>query len=493
MPDLRSNHGRFATRYARRLARRRCGAFDFPPAARLARRPSAVSLPLALVTAICMITLHSTVRPVPAAETAGDPRAVAAAAPPPQGSLVIIGGGARHDNEAIWRRIVELARRPKPKVAVFPCASIYPLKNGRKAVDHFNRLGADAFLVPVAPTGLPDVDYRTAVRDPALVESVRSADVVFFIGGSQGKIRDALVDDQGRHTPLLDAVWDVYRRGGVVAGTSAGAAVMSRLMFRDAGNILATLAHGVSMGKELDHGLGFLDADWFVDQHCLVRGRFARSLVAMQTAQVPYGIGIDEDTAIVVERGVEAQVIGVRGAVLIDLSEAASAVAPANQAAAATGAENGEENKPQHGGEAFRIAKAKISYLNHGDRFHLKTLAISPSQEKLRDRKIDPAAPDFQPGGSKPLFYNDILGNTTLLDVLVRVIDHRDGRATGLAFDGAAAQKGPTTGFEFQFYRGPHSVGWQTEVRGATDSTIQNIYLDVRPVDIHGPIYSVRP
>ena len=72
-------------------------------------------------------------------------------------------------------------------------------------------------------------------------------------------------------------MWDVYRRGGVVVGTSAGAAVMSHIMYRDARNVLETLNKGVSMGHEIAYGLGFLDATWFVEQHSLTRGRFARA------------------------------------------------------------------------------------------------------------------------------------------------------------------------------------------------------------------------
>jgi len=431
------------------------------------RRSLTFTLAMALLGFSLLASNPTAVR---AEETGSDAPSVALAQQPPAGSLVIIGGSARHDNDAIWEKIVRLAHTSKPRIAVFPCASANPLRNGQKAVDHFIRLGANAFLVPVALSGIPDVDHREAVRNPSLVESVRSADGVFFIGGSQGKIRDSLVDEDGKNTPMLDAVWDVYRQGGVVAGTSAGAAIMSHIMYRDAGNILSTLAHGVRMGKEIDHGLGFLDSSWFVDQHCLVRGRFARAIVAMQAQKVPFGIGIDEDTAIVIERGVEAQVIGIRGAVLIDLSEAKS--------------------EEQHA--EFSIRQAKLSYLNHGDRFHLKTLAVTPTQEKQRDRKIDPASPEFRPSVSRRIFYNDILGNTTLLDVLSRVIDHKEGRATGLAFDGVAAQNGPTTGFEFKFYRGAGSLGWETDHNGTTDCTIQNIYMDICPVNIHGPIYSAR-
>lgn len=91
-----------------------------------------------------------------------------------------------------------------------------------------------------------------------------------------------LVNQDESPTPLLEAIWHVYRSGGLVAGTSAGAAVMSRAMFVEADFVLPVLTDGVQVGKEVDHGLGFLPRDCFVDQHFLTRGRFGRALVAMQ-------------------------------------------------------------------------------------------------------------------------------------------------------------------------------------------------------------------
>ena len=75
---------------------------------------------------------------------------------------------------------------------------------------------------------------------------------------------------------------------------------MSRIMFRSARSVLGTLLAGVTMGREIDYGFGFLNSEWFVDQHCLVRGRFARALVAMRAQGIDYGLGVDEDTAVVV-------------------------------------------------------------------------------------------------------------------------------------------------------------------------------------------------
>ena len=397
-------------------------------------------------------------------------RVESGASTPPKGALVIIGGSARHDNAAIWSEVLRLAGGPGKRIAVFPSASSYPIKNGERAVKLLRSHGADAFLVPLALSGFDGVRHDDVARDPHWVEQVRGAHGVFFIGGSQSRIREALVEADGANTPMLDAVWDVYHRGGVVSGTSAGAAIMSRVMFRDAGVVLNTLLHGVRMGKEMDHGLGFLDGDWFVDQHCLVRGRFARAIVAMQAQNMHFGLGIDEDTAVVVEHGGQARVVGNRGAVVLDLSQARTDSKSAN----------------------FNIHNARLTYLNHGDEIHLRTLAVTPNPQRAVDRTIDPRASDFKPSIQRRLFFLDVLANTTLVDIMHRVIDHQEGLAVGLAFDGGAATQGSTPGFEFRFYRGADSLGWETEDHGTTDCTVQNIHLDIRPVTVHGPLYGDR-
>ena len=384
-----------------------------------------------------------------------------------KGSLVIIGGSAQHDHDELWEEILEAAGGKGAKIAVIPAASQYPEQYGGRAVRMLNAAGADAFLVPLAPSGL-SVDCQTASHDPEIVKRVRQAGGVYFIGGIQARICQALVTKEGKPSPLLGAIWDMYRRGGMVAGTSAGAAIMSRLMFRDGGLPLALMCSGVKLGKEVDQGLGFLDHDWFVDQHCLVRGRFARTLVAMSSQHVTYGIGVDENSALVVEEGGAAHILGQRGAVVMDLSKARS--------------------DPSVAG--FNLQNAMLSYLNRGDALNLETLAITPSPEKLADRKIDPTAADFQPLAGRKLFFNDILANSVLPDVMRRTIEHRDGQAIGLAFDGEAAAQGPTTGFEFRFYRERDSRAWETAAFGGTDFTIQNIHLDIRPIEIHGPLYS---
>ena len=386
-----------------------------------------------------------------------------------RGSLVIIGGSERFDHREYWDNIVELAGGPGSRIAVFPTASGDPVRNGGLVISALNKAGADAFLVPVAWRKVP-TSPQEAVADPELVAEVRGSTGIFLIGGEQDRIVKALYTPEGGHTPMLEAIWDVYRKGGVIAGTSAGAAVMSRIMYRDADSVLETMLRGVRFGKEIDKGLGFLDGEWFVDQHCLVRGRFARTLVAMHDQGFKYGIGVDENSAVIVKNGKDVRVIGYKGALVMDLSRA--------------------EHDPDAKG--FNLKNVRLTYLDRGDRFDLKTLEVIPSDEKLEDEKIDPKSPNFRPELKRPLFTNDILGNTTVVDVMCKLMESIHGEAIGLAFDGAAARKQSVDGFEFKLTRDDDSVAWYTEAFGGDDYTVLNIRLDIRPIRIAGPLYDPK-
>jgi len=385
---------------------------------------------------------------------------------PAHGSLVILGGSERFDHIEYWEQIVELAGGPGCRIAVFPTASGDPVKKGGWVISALNKAGADAFLVPVAWRKMP-LSPQEAVADPELVEQVRESTGVFLIGGEQDKIVKALYTPEGQNTPMLDAVWDVYKKGGVIAGTSAGAAVMSRIMYRDADSVLETMLRGVHFGKEIDRGLGFLDGEWFVDQHCLVRGRFARTLVAMHDQGFKYGLGVDENSGVIVRNGKDLEVIGYKGALVLDLSRA--------------------QHDPKL--NRFNLKNVRLTYLDRGDRYDLKTRVVTPSDDKLDDEKLDPKSPDFRPYLDRPLFFNDILGNTTVADLMGKLMECIHAEAIGLAFDGIEARKHSVDGFEFKFTRDDDSVAWYTESHGGDDYTVLNIRLDIRPIRITGPLY----
>ncbi len=87
------------------------------------------------------------------------------------------------------------------------------------------------------------------------------------------------------------------------------------------------------------------------------------------------------------------------------------------------------------------------------------------------------------------MFANDILGNNTMPDLLMKLLDGTRSEATGLAFYGHIARVRPTKGFEFRFTRDRRSVGWFTEAFGNDNYTVLNIRLDIRPIFLPGPLY----
>jgi cyanophycinase len=393
------------------------------------------------------------------AVSAGAQSAMGPAPVPAKGTLVIAGGSLHFDNTAVWERIVQLAGGKGARIAVFPSASSNPKRAGTTLVEVLNRAGAQAFYVPVA-VRLDGTDYRQAVLDPALVAQVRSATGIFFSGGDQARITQALRTADGGSTPMLDAIWEVYRNGGVIAGTSAGAAIMSETMFYDARPILGLLKHGIRDGKDVARGLGFIGPDVFVDQHLLIRGRFARMMPAMLAKNYKLGLGVDENTAMVVS-GSSVEVIGYKGVLLVDLSDAST--------------------DPSVG--RFNIKNAKLSYLERGDKFDLATRTFTPSREKAGG-KIDPANPYFK----ATRFFPDILGNTAVVDLMQDLIDNRHTEMLGLAFGNPQGDM-PEVGFEFRFRKEADSVGYYTGALGTENYSVLNIHLDVRPVTMQLPLY----
>ena len=390
----------------------------------------------AIAVAILVLTVAG--RTTTADDQSDSPEAAPAVVP--RGSLVIIGGSERFRDRELWDTIVDLAGGEGAKIAIFPTAGGKdPAKSCAQVMKAFARAGAEPLVVPVA-WGEADRSVHEAVADPDLVQIVRNASGVYFVGGSQGRIADAMLDEEGRDTPMLAAIRDIYHDGGVIAGTSAGAAIMGQVMYRDAPSPLQILKHGVHYGEELDRGLGFLGPSWFVEQHCLVRGRFARAIVAMRSQGIPYGLGVDENTALV----------------------------------------------------GFNVQNVKLSYLDRGDSIDLETLAVTPAAEKSDEISLDPNAADFDPYYGHRMFYTDILGNATVADLLGRLIDNEEDEAIGLAFNGLDAREQPSDGFEFRFYRGPDSKGWYTESFGGEDYTVLGIHLDIRPISIAGPLYGDR-
>lgn len=400
-----------------------------------------------------------------AADEAGRHAAAEAGTP---GPAVAIGGALRYEHAAIWQRLVTLAGGQGARYVVLATASGDPAAVGARVVAALTAHGATAEALPVAPA-LAGTDAQSAARDPQMVERVRRAQGVFFTGGAQERIVDTL-QPGGEATPLLEAIHELHARGGVIAGTSAGAAVMSAVMFRDATDVTAVLKGALRPGREVDAGLGFAGEGLLVDQHFLRRGRLGRLLPLMLERDLTFGLGVEEDTAAIVHAGT-IEVVGAGGALFVDLAQASS--------------------DPSAG--AFNVSNARLSFLGDGDRLDVRTRVVTPAPARDGKGRLDLAAPDFKPYHERAPFLLDMLGDGAVLRAMTIAVDG-PGEVRGLAYDARPDASPPADlGFEFRFRRDALTQGWYSSASGTDAYTLARVRLDVMPVKLARPLYAPWP
>ena len=394
------------------------------------------------------------------------PAAVASAVAAAQGTVVAVGSGLRDDNDAVWGRLIELAGGQGARFAVFTAPSGEPDLSAAAIIGNLTRRGAVGEHIRVGPL-IAGQDLAAAVRDPAWVAKVDAAQAVYFSGGAQARLVDALRPG-GQSSPLLEAVRRLFARGGVVAGGSAGAAVMSEVMFRDPRqDVLALMKSPLREGSDIDRGFGFVRHDVIVDQHLIRRGRIGRLLALMQQTGKPLGLGIEEHTAVVV-RGDEVEVVGDRGVLLVDMTQA--------RHDAALG--------------AFNINGARLSLLDHGDRYHLQTRRLTPAAAKLPGR-LDVARAGFSGRPGVEVYgtahFNDMLADHMIVTALSRLVDQGRAEVRGLSFAARPAPDDaqPDLGFEWRLALTPHSSAYLLRPERYT---IGDIELDVVPVLMQRPL-----
>jgi cyanophycinase len=299
--------------------------------------------------------------------------------------LAIIGGRLEDDNAAIYD---EMRRLAGGRIVVFATASSVPEEVGAETVGVFRDYGFDAVLAGVHGAAAPAAAQQQAIAD--LVEDYGS---IYFTGGDQALITAALAPN-GRDSRVLKAIRKAQRKGSLIAGSSAGAAIMSEVMI-SGGTSLEAATYGVvddpdQPGMLLEPGLGFFP--WgMVDQHFIKRGRFGRLVVGMDASGVKRGFGIDENTALFVE-GKIARVIGEYGVFVFDLEEA---------------------TVDRHG---RRIDNIGFSYADNGDSCDLETGEVIPG-------------PDKRPVTRRDITYNaparslrNVFGAYTLYDLVARLV-----------------------------------------------------------------------
>jgi cyanophycinase len=290
------------------------------------------------------------------------------------GHLVIAGGGMEAENHDFYVKLINLAGGPEnASFAIIPAAGGVPMQSYVLIRSTLLSYGVEPKNIHLIPIAMVDDDstlnvdeskWKDNSYDIKLAEDVRKCSCVWFTGGDQSRITKLLYKQNCEKTPVLEAVWDVYNRGGVVGGTSAGAAMMSHPM----------IASGTSMGAltwsdsdeqlVMAEGLGFFKQG-IVDQHFNERARLGRLITALWRSGFTMGYGVDENTALCYTPVTNKfEVVGASGVTIIDASKAIYNMV------------SGKSDT------LMSVENVTIHYLTTGDMFDITTGAILPASYK---------------------------------------------------------------------------------------------------------------
>ena len=236
----------------------------------------------------------------------------------PKGKLISIGGAEDKGTESegsynqqhanlnffelgILKRVVHVMGGPDVRIEVITTASSIPAEVGDNYMLAFGKIGC-------TNVGVMNIRNRDDARKPELIERIRKCDGVMFSGGDQLRLTTIFGGTQ-----FLEILHDRYRDGLVIAGTSAGAMAMSNTMIYQGKSDLAHLKGEV----KITTGLGFIH-NVIIDSHFDKRGRFNRLAQAVASNPSCTGIGLGEDTGVIVTNGNHMEVIGSGAVVVVD-------------------------------------------------------------------------------------------------------------------------------------------------------------------------------
>jgi cyanophycinase len=274
----------------------------------------------------------------------------------PKGKLISIGGAEDKGTDlelgviernnlkffemGILKRFIKEVGRLDARIEVVTTASSIPVEVGENYLSALTKIGC-------TNVGIIDVRERRQAMDPNTVQRLRDCDALMFSGGNQLRLTAIFGG-----TEFLDLLKQRYKNENfVIAGTSAGAMAMSSTMIYQ-GN--AERAH-IKGEVKITTGLSFVDGV-IIDSHFNKRGRFARLAQAVSANPSCVGIGLGEDTGIVITNGVHLETIGSGAVFLFDGRK----IVHSNIA-------DVEEGSP------FSVENLVVHIMEHGSRFELDT------------------------------------------------------------------------------------------------------------------------
>ncbi len=223
-----------------------------------------------------------------------------------KGTLIPIGGNEdkgieikeqyhlEYIGEGILSSVVRESGGPDALIVIIPTASSIPQEVGQSYIQAFEKLGCTNLQVL-------DIRKREQSEEPKNIELIKKANCVMFSGGNQSKISSKIGG-----TTIHAIMMERYKNESfVIAGTSAGAMCMSQEMIAGGSSKESFIKGAVTMNE----GMDFIP-ELIIDSHFIRRGRFGRIAEAVSRFPKLIGLGLAEDTGVIIKNGTSCTVIG---------------------------------------------------------------------------------------------------------------------------------------------------------------------------------------
>ncbi|MBK9554305.1 MAG: cyanophycinase [Chitinophagales bacterium] len=226
----------------------------------------------------------------------------------PKGTLIAVGGSEERNTESqgkldVLKRIIKEMKGQQTRLELVTTASGIPRQIAKEYKAAFEHIG-------IKSLGIMHLKTKKDADKKDILERLKKCDGLMFSGGNQEKLSEVFLD-----TTALDILKHRYQneKEFVIAGTSAGAMAQSEKMING-----GTPSEAVKRGKAMMMaGLGFID-NAIIDSHFVNRGRFGRLMVAVAEHPKLTGIGISEDTGVIIKEERHLEIIGSGEVVIID-------------------------------------------------------------------------------------------------------------------------------------------------------------------------------
>lgn len=218
------------------------------------------------------------------------------------GTLIAIGGNEdKLGDMKVLKHVIDAVKGRDTRVEVITTASENPRIMSDNYERAFKRIGVKSFESI-------NISTRTEAADRSLEKRINEADLIFITGGDQLRLSSILGGSF-----FLEALHKRFLDGAVIAGTSAGAAVLSETMIYDGEGSSGLLKGSISMGP----GIGFI-SDMIIDTHFITRSRIGRLFQVVATNPSILGVGLCDDTAIIIRQDDIFEVFGSGLVIVVD-------------------------------------------------------------------------------------------------------------------------------------------------------------------------------